>query len=95
VRTVTPSIRRAVPVLVYLDVGHPVEDPVEADAASARRDRIPNFVEEALRHESPVKGQFRLSRVPVALVGVDIPAGTTVMTLNGAANRDPRVQRTG
>jgi len=54
------------------------------------RDRIPNFVEEILRFESPVKGDFRLSRVPATVGGVDIPAGTTVMVLNGAANRDPR-----
>jgi cytochrome P450 len=54
------------------------------------RDRIPNFIEEALRYESPVKGNFRLSRVPTTVAGVDLPAGTTVMVLNGAANRDPR-----
>jgi cytochrome P450 family 150 subfamily A5 len=54
------------------------------------RDRIPNFVEEVLRYESPVKGDFRLSRVPTTVGGVDIPAGTTVMVLNGATNRDPR-----
>jgi cytochrome P450 len=54
------------------------------------RDRIANFVEESLRTESPVKGDFRLSRVPVTVGGVDLPAGTTVMVLNGAANRDPR-----
>ena len=54
------------------------------------RDRIPNFIEETLRIESPVKGDFRLSRVPTTVGGVDIPAGTTVMVLNGAANRDPR-----
>jgi cytochrome P450 len=53
-------------------------------------DRIPDFVEECLRFESPVKGDFRLSRRPVAVGGVDIPAGTTVMVLNGAAGRDPR-----
>ena len=53
-------------------------------------DRIPNFVEETLRMDSPVKGDFRLSRVPASVGGVDIPAGTTVMVLNGAANRDPR-----
>jgi cytochrome P450 family 150 subfamily A5 len=53
------------------------------------RDRIPNFVEETLRAESPVKGDFRLARVPTTVAGVDIPAGTTVMVLNGAANRDP------
>ena len=54
------------------------------------RARIPGFVEETLRFESPVKGDFRLSRVPTTVGGVDIPAGTTVMVLNGAANRDPR-----
>jgi cytochrome P450 len=56
----------------------------------AERDRIPNFIEETLRIESPVKGDFRLSKVPTTVGGVDIPAGTTVMVLNGAANRDPR-----
>jgi cytochrome P450 len=32
-----------------------------------------------------------LARCPVKVGGVDIPAGTTVMVLNGAANRDPRM----
>jgi cytochrome P450 len=54
------------------------------------RDRIPNFVEETLRAESPVKGDFRLAKVPTTVGGVDIPAGTTLMVLNSAANRDPR-----
>ncbi len=52
--------------------------------------RIPEFVEECLRYESPVKGDFRLARRPVTVGGVDVPAGTTVMVLNGAAGRDPR-----
>lgn len=52
--------------------------------------RIPDFVEECLRFESPVKGDFRLSRTATAVGGVDIPAGATVMVLNGAAGRDPR-----
>ena len=56
----------------------------------SERDRIPNFIEETLRIESPVKGDFRLSRLPTTVGGVDIPAGTTVMVMNGAANRDPR-----
>ncbi len=55
-----------------------------------RRDLIPNFVEETLRIEAPVKGDFRLSRRTTNVGGVDIPAGSTVMVLNGAANRDPR-----
>ena len=51
---------------------------------------IPNFIEETLRMESPIKGDFRLSRVPTTVGGVDLPAGTTVMLVNAAANRDPR-----
>ena len=51
--------------------------------------RTTNFLEEVLRTESPVKGDFRLSRVPVTVGGVDLPAGTTLMVVNSAANRDP------
>ena len=53
-------------------------------------DTIPAFIEEAVRLESPIKGEFRLSRVPVTVGDVDLPAGTTVFVMNGAANRDPR-----
>jgi cytochrome P450 family 150 subfamily A5 len=57
-----------------------------------RKDRslIPNFIEEALRIESPVKGDFRMNRMPVSVGGVELPAGTTVMVVQAAANRDPR-----
>jgi len=55
------------------------------------RARIPNFLEETLRLESPLKGQFRLARVGTTVGGVEIPAGSTVLILPGAANRDPRV----
>ena len=60
--------------------------------AQLRKDRslLPNFIEEALRYESPVKGDFRLSRTPVTIGNHELSAGTTVMVLNGAANRDPR-----
>jgi len=54
------------------------------------RTLIPPFVEETLRLESPIQGEFRLSRVPTTVGGIDLPAGTTVMVHNGAANRDPR-----
>jgi len=53
-------------------------------------DRIPGFIEETLRLESPIQGQFRLSRVATRIGTVDIPPGTNVMVHNGAANRDPR-----
>jgi cytochrome P450 family 150 subfamily A5 len=55
------------------------------------RSRIPNFIEETLRMESPLKGQFRLARVATTIGGVDIPVGSTVMVLPGAVNRDPRM----
>src|SRR6202000_1464372 len=58
--------------------------------AQLRRGRslIPNLLEESLRHESPVKGDFRMNRVPVNVGGVDLAAGTTVMVVQAAANRD-------
>jgi len=55
------------------------------------RDRIPNFVEETLRFESPLRAQFRMAKVRTTVAGVDIPAGSTMMLLPGAANRDPRL----
>src|SRR5436190_1933243 len=66
------------------------ERPELQDRLRAEPDLIPNFVEESLRYESPVKGDFRLTRRPTTLGGVEIPAGTTLMVLNAAANRDPR-----
>ena len=66
------------------------EDPALQAKLRADRDLIPRFVEETLRYESPVRGDFRLSKVPVTVGGVEVPAGTTVMLVNAAANRDPR-----
>jgi cytochrome P450 len=53
------------------------------------RDRIPNFIEETLRMESPVKSDFRLARTTATIGGVEIPAGCAVMVMPGAVNRDP------
>ena len=60
--------------------------------AKLREDRslLGNFIEECLRIESPVKGDFRLSRVPTTVGDQALGAGCTVMVINGAANRDPR-----
>jgi cytochrome P450 family 150 subfamily A5 len=55
-----------------------------------RRELVTGFVEEALRIEAPVKGDFRLARQSTTVGGVDVPAGATVMVLNGAASRDAR-----
>ena len=53
-------------------------------------DRIPAFIEEAVRMHSPTKVDFRLVRKSTTLGGVSLPAGTIVMLCLGAANRDPR-----
>lgn len=66
------------------------EDPALQAKLRANRDLIPRFVEETLRYESPVRGDFRLSKCPVTIGGIDVAAGTTVMLVNAAANRDPR-----
>ena len=66
------------------------EDPDLQELLRGERDRIPDFIEEMLRLESPIQGEFRLARVSTNVGGVDLPAGTTVMVHNGAANRDPR-----
>jgi cytochrome P450 len=65
---------------------HPeIQDNLREDSA-----RIPDFLEEVLRVESPVKADFRLANRSTSVGGVAIAAGTPVMLLNGAANRDPR-----
>jgi cytochrome P450 len=66
------------------------EDPSLQQLLRDHREHVPNFVEETLRIESPVKGDFRLARAEANVGGVDIPAGSTIMLVNGAANRDPR-----
>jgi cytochrome P450 len=54
------------------------------------RNLIPAFLEETLRLESPVKSHFRMARTSTTIADVKIPAGSTVMLLPGASNRDAR-----
>ena len=56
----------------------------------AHRDLVPRFIEETLRTEGPILGEYRLAVKTTELGGVRIPAGTPVLLANGAANRDPR-----
>jgi cytochrome P450 len=66
------------------------ERPELQELLRAEPDRIPNFIEETVRLESPIQGDFRLARFTTKIGDVKIPAGTNVMVHNGAANRDPR-----
>jgi cytochrome P450 len=56
----------------------------------ADRSLIPDFIEESLRFDGPIKTSNRLVRKDTVLAGVPLRAGTTVSLLNGAINRDPR-----
>ncbi len=67
------------------------EQPDLADELRGDPEAIPNFVDECLRLESPIKGAFRLVLRDTQLAGVDLPMGSIVMAMNGAANRDPRL----
>jgi cytochrome P450 len=65
--------------------------PEQQTMLRARPELLPNFVEEALRFDSPVQGLWRRTTCPVGVAGVDIPEGASVMVRFGAANRDPSV----
>lgn len=54
-----------------------------------RPELLRNFVEEALRFDSPVQGLWRRTTCPVDVGGVEIPGGASVIVRYGAANRDP------
>ncbi len=52
-------------------------------------DRIPDFIEETLRFDGPVKVAYRLATVDTNVGGVDIPAGTILTVCYAAASNDP------
>lgn len=52
--------------------------------------KIPAFIEEMLRFESPIKSNFRMARRTTRIGDLDVQAGTSLLVMNGAANRDPR-----
>ncbi|WP_067889291.1 cytochrome P450 [Nocardia vaccinii] len=66
------------------------ESPQLQQALRDDRKLIPNFIEEMLRYESPIRGDFRLTKSTTTVNGTRLHAGTTIMLLNAAANRDPR-----
>jgi cytochrome P450 len=52
-------------------------------------DLLAPFVEEALRYEPPFRGHYRHVVADTTLGGMDLPAGSRLLLLWGAANRDP------
>src|SRR5262249_24440033 len=47
------------------------------------------FIEEALRYEPPFRGHYRHVVADTTLGGVELPGGSRLLLLWGAANRDP------
>ncbi len=76
--------------LMGMALGHLAEYPDLQDLLRADRDQVPAFIEETLRLETPVKALFRLARRSHELGDLHIDAGTTLMVMPGAANRDGR-----
>lgn len=72
--------------LKHLAVDQGLQSEMREDIA-----RIPSFVEELLRLESPGQGLMRRALVDTELAGVAVPAGAWVMPRLAAANRDERI----
>lgn len=63
--------------------------PDSATALRGQPELAPGYVEEFLRYDSPVQLTSRMVRESVSLAGVELPAGSWLLVLLGAANRDP------
>ncbi|MDH3705844.1 MAG: cytochrome P450 [Acidimicrobiia bacterium] len=66
-----------------------LQRPAEQHRLWADPDLVPSAVEEMLRFDSPVQLDARSVFEPVEVAGVELEAGARVVTLLGAANRDP------
>ena len=64
--------------------------PDQRDAVIADPSLMPAAVEELLRYTSPTQYMARTATADVELHGVTMPAGSKVVLLLGAGNRDPR-----
>ena len=63
--------------------------PEQMQAVVDDRSLLPAFIEESLRNESPVQGLFRRAIVDTEIGGVQVPAGSRMFVMYGAANGDP------
>jgi cytochrome P450 len=67
-----------------------LSDPHLAAAVREGEIAVADFVEETLRYEAPVQMTIRRAAAPTSLGGMAADAGTSVILLLGAGNRDPR-----
>lgn len=77
--------------LLGLAIGILAERPDLQDELRAEPAKIPSFISEVLRFESPFRFHPRTASRTTELGGVEIPRGALVLLLWSAANRDPEV----
>ena len=65
-----------------------LSNPEQLEAVRSDRELIPQAIEESLRLETPLLNITRLATKDTEVGGVPIPAGSTVMLMLAAANRD-------
>ncbi|HTY27227.1 MAG TPA: cytochrome P450 [Mycobacterium sp.] len=70
-------------------VGYLATDPELQQRLRDHPELMGTFVEETLRLEPPFRAHYRHVLHDTQLAGVDLPAGSRVLLLWGAANRDP------
>jgi len=66
-----------------------LDHPAELARLRATPALVPSAIEEVLRHRSPGQAMFRRARRDVVLHDRTVPAGSLVLAMIGAANRDP------
>ena len=66
------------------------DNPDQLRLLQERPELIASAIEEQLRFYSPIQGRYRTAHTDYVVDGVMIPAGSRVLLLWGAANRDPR-----
>lgn len=67
-----------------------VENPDQLVRLRGAPDLLPSAIEEVLRYRSPLQWMYRVARYDVKLHDQMIPAGSLVLAMIGAANRDPQ-----
>jgi cytochrome P450 len=68
-----------------------LDHPEQWELLRAEPNRAADVVEEVLRYDPPVQNTSRHTHEAVTIAGVDLPAGSWVLLLLAAGNRDPSV----
>lgn len=75
--------------LIAMAVRVMAENPELQDRLRKNPDRLPDFLEEVLRYDGPVKVAYRLVRRDTQVAGVNLKAGTILTVCLSGGNHDP------